>query len=612
MKALSLTCIFCLSFFFNTLANDTLANKPFKFIKFDLNLNIKNFKVDTIDNFFLKDIFFNSSFSPLASLGNVASPIFALSPSAFFHSGFEFLPNGYKNYFFIDDEIYFLNKAITSLKFSLGSKREQNISFFHSQNFGKRLNFFARSQNFRSDGFYRNQTSKSNCFEMGFSLVSKNNKLFTNALISISKIYNRENGGLIDTSFSNEINLDKGLLDVNLLQASNSFRQNSFTVSNKYFMKDYGNLFSDSIVSKFNFYHKFIFEEIKRNYVDSLADDFYGVGNYSSVSSTDFIYNRKIENNFGVFSGDKFSYFNVWLSNPINYVSTYFERIHNAGFDLNLEAVKTLNLFLTKFVGKYFLNNYNRGDYSFNVQALKSSKNDKLVIGLSADLLESSPFIFYNKFFSNRNNWTNSFEKERFLRFGFTSKYRNILSLDLDYFSLKNLIIFDEFNKPVQIQDGLVNYVKLTFSANLSSKRIFSKATIVVQNPLNNTVDLNFPTFFVKEKFRLLFNSFKRNLTSGIGFDAIYSSATNGWGYLPSISVFTLNNNFSVMAYPRLDFVYDFKVRNLEGFVRVDNFLSGFTQELYYTLDSYPMPDRTIRFGIIWTFIDDKFIEKKQ
>jgi hypothetical protein len=28
-------------------------------------------------------------------------------------------------------------------------------------------------------------------------------------------------------------------------------------------------------------------------------------------------------------------------------------------------------------------------------------------------------------------------------------------------------------------------------------------------------------------------------------------------------------------------------------------------------LEGYPMPDRTIRLCLIWTFIDNRFIEKK-
>lgn len=611
MKALNLLLVSLLSFFLNSFANDTLVYKTFEFKKFDSNLNLLDFKLDTVEDLFLKDILFNSTVSPVASTGNIASPIFVLTPLSFFHSGYELLPNYYENYFFKGDEIFYLNKAITSLKFSLGSKREQNISFFHSQNFGKRINIFARSQNFRSDGFYRNQTSKSNCFELGFSSFTKNSKIFTHALISVSKINNRENGGVVDTLFPNEVNIEKNLLDVNLLQASNRFRRNTLKVTNKYCFKNIANYFSDSIVSKFNVYHSLIFEEVKRNYLDSLADDFYGRGNYSVVSSTDFIYNRKIENNFGVYYSLNKNYLNVWLSNPIHYVSTYFERMQNNGIDFNIDGAQKLNFVLLKFKGKYFINNYNKGDYFINWRAIKLSKNEKFLFGLSADVTKSSPYLFYNNFYSNRNLWNNNFNKESFVRLGFNSTYKNKLSLDFDYFSLKNLIYFNEFNKPIQVENDLIKYLKLNISANLKLKKIVSNSALIFQRPLSNTVDLNFPSLFLVEKFRFQFNSFKKNLSSGVGIDASYSSAANGWRYLPSISVFTLNNNFSAFSYPRIDFVYDFKVRNLEGFVRVDNVLSGIKNDLFFTLEGYPMPDRTIRLCLIWTFIDNRFIEKK-
>jgi hypothetical protein len=196
------------------------------------------------------------------------------------------------------------------------------------------------------------------------------------------------------------------------------------------------------------------------------------------------------------------------------------------------------------------------------------------------------------------------------VRLGFNSSYKKRVSLDLDYFSLKNLIYFNELNKPVQVENDFIRYFKLNISANFKFKKIVSKSALIFQRPLSNTVDLNFPSLFLVEKFRFQFNSFKKNLRSGIGIDASYSSAANGWRYLPSISVFTLNNNFSAFSYPRIDFVYDFKVRNLEGFVRVDNILSGVKNDLFFTLEGYPMPDRTIRLCLIWTFIDDRFIQK--
>jgi hypothetical protein len=612
MKALILFILFFLYITTFIFADDTTVHRQFSFRKFNSNLFQKELATDTTNNFFLKDVLFNSFSTPVASVGNVSSPVFSLSPGTFFHSGFEVLPNYYYDYFFLEPEVYHLSKAITSLKFSLGSKREQGIAFFHSQNIGERLNIFSRSQNFRSDGFYRNQTSRSNCFEIGFSLTSKNNRIFTNSNLSVGSIYNRENGGLADSVIFNDVTIDKSLLDVNLLQSSNRFRKNSWKISNRFFMKDYGLILADSLSYKFSLYHNFTFEEIKRNYLDSISDDFYGEGNYSSLSSTDFIYNRNIENKIGAFYGNTFNYLNVWVSNPINYVSTFFQRINNPGLDVNVEALKKIKLVSARFSFKYYLNNYNKGDYNLNWELVKFFNDGRFNLGLNANLLRSSPFLFFNRFYSNRNDWNNDFDSEKFLKLGITSNYRKYLFLEIDFYSIKSLILFSEFNIPKQLTNEMINYGKISLSSNFKSKRFSSYSTLVFQKPFNNSFDLNFPTFFMKEKLRILFSSFKKNLRSGIGFDIIYATSTNGWGYLPSLSVFTFNDNLSVLGYPRIDFVYDFKVKNLEGYFRVDNILSGFTEDLYYTLDRYPMADRIIRLGIIWTFIDDKFIEKKQ
>jgi hypothetical protein len=607
-------CTFCLILilFLNSFANDSLTIEKFEFKKFDTNFNSIETQTDNIDEFFIRDIFFNSSNVPIGSVGNVASPILNLSPFGFFHSGFEILPNYYNNYFFNGDHLFFLNKALTSIKFSLGSKREQNIAFFHSQNFGKRFNFFARSQNFRSDGFYRNQTSRSNSFDLGFSFYSKNKKFFTDALISSNKIYNRENGGIIDSLFLVDATIEKSLIEVNLLQASNSFRNNRLSITNRYIPNNLNDLFADTLFSRFYFYHTINFQEQRRYYLDSLANDFYGANNYSSVSSTDFIYNRNIVNKIGVFYGGKLKYINCWLSNPIDYVSTYFDSFNNVGLDLNVDLHKKIGLFSAKFFGKYFFSGYNRNDYVIRFGVFKSSMNNRFIIGLNSELLKSSPFFLYNNFFSNRNSWNNNFDKENFFKLGLTASYKKLLSFDCDYFSLKNLILFNQSNLPSQFENDLINYYRFSVSANLSKKHFASLSTINFQKPLNSSLSLNLPVLFFRERVRFLFNSFKRNLASEIGLDFVYSSKTYGWTYIPSVSVFVLSNRSFVLGYPRLDFVYDFKVRNLSGYFRVDNVLSGFTGDLYYTLDGFPMPDRTIRLGIIWTFIDDKFIEKKE
>lgn len=589
--------------FKNSFSEDTLVVSKFQFYKIDNSLKIIDFGPDTIGELLQKDISFNSINVPISTTGNISSPIFYLTPNALFHSGFDFLPDYFSENFPKSKYSYYSNKAFTSLKFALGSKKEQDVSFFHTQNFGKGLNFYARSQNFRSGGFYRNQTTRSNFFELGYSSFMLKKKLFSTGNLSFGRNGVRENGGLPDT-IEIDRTQEKSLYDVNILQASSNRSKYNLELKTFYFLNsDY--LAKDSIEQCFYLFHSINISEIKRYYKDSLATDFYNQANYSLVNSTDFIYNRRIDNELGFVARKSRSIFKLGLVSHLNYLNSYFNKLTNNGLEINSNFSNQSILGALNLDARYFIGAWNNGDKTISLNFRPELKFSNLSFLLAANYNRVSPYVYYNSYYSNRNNWINKFGKETFSSIELNLLFRKIFDLSIENYLLKNLVIIGDDYSPKQLQSS-IKYGTIKLGLKLKFNLLHSHSYIVLQKKFGNSFDLNFPSIYFKEQLRIDYFSFKRNLKNSIGFDFIYSPKTYGWGYLPSIGSFYHQSNFLVMGYPKLDFVYGFYVKNLEGYFRVDNLTSSFSKELFFTAKDYPMPDRTIRLGIIWTFVDEK------
>ncbi|MBL0343178.1 MAG: hypothetical protein IPP71_21335 [Bacteroidetes bacterium] len=97
---------------------------------------------------------------------------------------------------------------------------------------------------------------------------------------------------------------------------------------------------------------------------------------------------------------------------------------------------------------------------------------------------------------------------------------------------------------------------------------------------------------------------FKNALGLKIGLDVNYFTEYYGYGYNPAVGVFYIQEEKKFGNYPRLGGFVNLKIKTAFIFVKIENFNSGIGDRTYYGALHYPLPGRTLKFGVNWTFKD--------
>lgn len=544
--------------------------------------------------FFEQNIPFNNIEFPITSSGSINGPLLTLSPESFINNGFQiFLPVN-KHLFFTPNQFLISKKPYTSLKFALGQKREQNVAFYHSQNFGNKLNIYAKAKFYRADGFYRNQLSRAGSFETGVNKISDNGRGLTSISFLANRNFTRENGGINDSVFI-EPNIEKQLININMLQASNTFTENVFTI-NHFLLLNKTDQF-DSLVYSNKILFTFSYKESLRNYKDSLADSFYG-DNGLFENSVDFNYLNSIAGGIGYIYSSNDLNFNLSANYKHNYFSTFFNRFNTNFVEFKLSGNYKISDNVLNINSGYFLFGYNHNDYYFKTNYALNKNNSVVNIFVGLNQFEA-PFV-YQEYNSNYFTWSNNFQKQTAQYAGVIYNFKKSIIFQSSIYSFNNLVLLGINGNP-KLFSGNQSYLNNTIKYHKSFQKI-KFSTKAINNFSLGTNQLLLPQLYFFTDFFYRFNPINNSLFIETGFGFGYTTKTGSWDYIPALYQFSINPVQQVFNYPQFNFITNFTVKSLNGFIRVDNFNSPFMQNVFFTAKNYPMPDLTVRFGLIWNF----------
>ncbi|MDG2343911.1 MAG: hypothetical protein P8L23_04980, partial [Flavobacteriales bacterium] len=117
---------------------------------------------------------------------------------------------------------YVTDTPIVEATYITGNEQEQNLSIFHTQNISNKSNYAVSYLKRSFDGYFENQATNHSYFQSNFSTKSANNKYSGVLGFKQHKLYNQQNGGIVnDSLFSavDAISANRKLLDVNLMNA---------------------------------------------------------------------------------------------------------------------------------------------------------------------------------------------------------------------------------------------------------------------------------------------------------------------------------------------------------------------------------------------------------
>jgi len=210
-------------------------------------------------------------------------------------------------------------------------------------------------------------------------------------------------------------------------------------------------------------------------------------------------------------------------------------------------------------------------------------------------------------FISQRQFWKNNFSKT--LETSVTGTYSLPsfrFSLTAGYHLLTNFIYFDSQALPRQTGSA-INIFQLMVEKNFKLGAWHLNNLVVLQQVTKDAV-LRLPQIYSTHSLFLEGRIFKKVMLARMGFDARLTSSYTPDTYQPLTGQFHLQNKQVLPFTPLLDFFMSFKVNRFRFFFKVENILTGITEQYYYQTANSPLAfgfsNGGIRFGISWRFVD--------
>ena len=158
-----------------------------------------------------------------ASLGNIGQAATSMIYKPVLKSGFDFgNTQSYEKFLFYNDSLMFhwVGTPYTLLKYTMGSKKEQNLSVDASQNISKWFNVGLTFRYTNGPGYYPDQESDDKNFAFKTRFQTKNYRYMVLANYLHNKLRLEENGGIkYDSIFEQNIEQSRQNYEVNLSTA---------------------------------------------------------------------------------------------------------------------------------------------------------------------------------------------------------------------------------------------------------------------------------------------------------------------------------------------------------------------------------------------------------
>ncbi|MBW4888851.1 putative porin [Mucilaginibacter sp. HMF5004] len=248
---------------------------------------------------------------------------------------------------------------------------------------------------------------------------------------------------------------------------------------------------------------------------------------------------------------------------------------------------------------------HDAGDYLYEAK-LNLSAGDKIgKIILGAYTQNSTPALVYTRWVSNHFIFNNSFSNVKTTNLSF-SYINDKLHFDVkaEYFLIDNYLYFEAQPNgidahPVQLS-APVNLIKVSVGKDFIFGRWhFENFGVYQKTDYQQT--LRTPEFYLYSSLsyhRLFFGV----LNSAIGANVRYNTPYTAPSYAVGLGEFYNGPAAKFSSYPVGSVFVKSTLKRTNIFIQYDYVNQGWFTEGYYTVNRYPMPDATIKFGVNWFF----------
>jgi hypothetical protein len=571
----------------------------------------------------------------LGNLGTAARPlVYTPRMRPGFDAGFHVF-DAYR--FTLDSTRFFrTTHPYTLLSYLIGSKQQQVIDVFHTQNPRPNFNFGFHYRKINSPGFFQNQNTDDNSFNI-FGHYNTKNKRY-NAYLSFvaNKMHAGENGGIKrNGDLENPDLTDRRTVPVNL-GGSSPFSvgfftspiatKSDFTESSWLFRQQYDWGRPDTIkvndtTFNYEFHPSFRIEHTLRlsNTTAGFTDTLPGTASsyYYAHYGIDSVWLRKLQASSGwktisndlslqkfpslknqghfVKAGATFAYTRGEF--PQNSIAFYNLKGHFEYHNLTRDRKWDLDA-----KGVLYLLGHNFGDYMMT-GSLSRYLNDKLGdVTVSFTNVNQTPAFAYSFFPSSRFlALNNGLRKTNTLRFAFRADNDHLqYHLQANYYLLTNYTYFKNFYESEQ--DGtLFNFWQIILDKQFTAGHFNWYLDLALQQ-VSGKAPLHLPGVWTRDRFTYE-NTLFKNLILCTGLEGSYNTPYYADDYSPLLQQFVVQDAQKITNIPAVAAFVDFRIKAFVAYIRAEN-LNTFVRPNIIQVPHYPSPDFALQVGLQWSYVD--------
>lgn len=556
-----------------------------------------------------------------ASLSNIGAPhksIVLINP---FYGGYNLENNTFPQIMRNYKHIRYLTpvQPFSEIYYTTGANKEQQMEVSFARQLFPRFTIGMEFALNSSPGIYKNTKSENARVYFTGRYHTKDERYAVAGNYYHNKIWLQENGGIKnDSVFENNIEPDRRLISVNLLDAGNLIKESGFGFE-QYFNFVKSNVkVNDSTYKprKFQFgrvTHQFSYHRNQTIYSEnSPLVDFYKTSDavLDSNSTYDSIYQSSFKNRlylsslgykkfqndipFFIYAGIEHVY--ILQSDSLK-KTTYNQFNPFGGIRISLFHSSYLDGKITMITGVY-----GSGDLEFDAgikQFLGTEGRNLGNIFFRINIVNQSPSWMFERYQSNHFRWENTFDNSKFITFNGGYSIKGI-TIGGRWQVIDKYIYFNKLAHPEQ-STGTTSLKHLYTEFHIRPGKFEVRGSFDFQD-VNNTDIIHVPTFSGKLKFAFAQDLFSNAATIKPGFSINWFSSYYADAYMPALRSFYLQNEKKIGNFPFIDVFLTLKVKRASLFIEYANVYALFGHYQYYTTLHYPTRDARFYFGVKWRF----------
>lgn len=526
-------------------------------------------------------------------------------------------------------KFYNTTRPYTNIYYRNGTKADQVISLFHSQNITPGWNVSADYRKINSPGFYKLQKTNHDNLAISSNYLSPNLRYRIQSAFLYNKIQQDENGGIdsYEYLYSTAYN-DKRLVPVyfesattNRSSVTNYFRNASFQMQQQYYFGKKDSVLNiDSTEKEYRFTPIFYLKHFlytQHNYYrykDVAPDSI----DYQTFLQNDFVFGDSLSSkNFHTQIGNAFS-----LNGDIRFREKVMQA--EVGYGIEIEHIKNINLnreFYNNFIFAnikkprqsesewlydaniklYFTGNA-IGNFLMQAEAGRSmgNKTGTAYLGFR-QCLQTAPYLlshYATNYFEQKTNFGKQSISHLYIAYQNTN-YKT--SIKLNYYLLGNYLYRDSSLNALQ-------YATVLPITQLELNKTFQYKTIVLDNQIllqisKSAGPIQLPLWSSVHRIAFQNRILKRKLLIATGIEMRYNTPYFANDYAPMYFSFVTQYQNKIRNIPEMTYFFNFKVKRFRAAVAFDQLQQLFTRN-NINFPNYAAQNFAIRFALQWAFVN--------